>query len=275
MPTVAQWIDVPCAHELRQIHMRQVNLVCITHGYKDIWHRDDWQRHQSGTLLLFAAQTQWRIHNHPDKNGSYKAQVLAVRDEWLQKFHQQHADLTAQKVSILQTLPLNGWLQQAWQRVTDPEMAEASTGLTEHRVMEVLLILAETGHSFESADRRLLQNQIHGLIQQNPSQTWNVADLATRFNMSSSTLLRRLQEEGTSAAQCVRDARLELGLNLLQTTRQPVGHIAEACGYLSHSRFSAAFEQQFGILPIKLRQQIQPSKINAAKKTPVQSATGA
>jgi isopentenyl-diphosphate delta-isomerase type 1 len=86
--------------------------------------------------------------------------------------------------------------------------------------------------------------------------------------------LRRLQEEGTSASQCVRDARLERALNLLQTTRQPIGHIAEACGYLSHSRFSAAFEQQFGILPIKLRQQIQPTKTFPIKKNPIRSVIG-
>ncbi len=274
MPTVAQWIDVPCAHELRQVHMRQVNLVCITQGQKEIWYQDEWRCHKVGALLLFPAQTQWRIHNHPGLNGSYRAQVVAVRDEWLQKFHQHHPGLPTKRGGGLETLPLNGWLQQAWQRVTAPEMADLSTAMTEHRVMELLLILAESGHVFESADGTLLQNQIHALIHQNPSLSWNVSGLAAQFNMSASTLHRRLQEEGTSAAQCVRDARLERGLNLLQTTRQSIGQIAEACGYLSHSRFSAAFEQQFGVLPIKLRQQIQPSKIHMAKKTPLHSVPG-
>jgi AraC-like DNA-binding protein len=274
MPTVVQWIKVPCDHELRQVHMRQVNLVCITHGHKDIWHRNEWQRHKPGQLLLFAAQTQWRLHNHPDSSGTYVAQVLAVPDACLQKFHQQHPDPPAQRQSDLKTVTLTGELQKAWQRVNAPEMADASVALTQHRVMELLLILAESGHTFESADDRLLQNQIHALIHQNPEKSWNVSNLAERFHMSSSTLLRRLRVEGTSASQCVREARLERALNLLQTTRQPIGHIAETCGYSSHSRFSSAFEQQFGILPIKLRQQIQPGKIQQAKKTPMQSMIG-
>lgn len=274
MTNVVQWIDVPCAHELRQVQMRQVNLVCITHGHKDLWHQDAWQRHQPGELLLFAAQTQWRLHNHPGTSGSYKAQVLAVPDAWVQKFNQQQPDHAAQRVNHLATMPLNGWLLQAWQRVSDPALAEASEALTQHRVMELLLVLAESGLSFDFDEGAQLQNRIHALIHHNPGQNWNVSNLAERFHMSSSTLLRRLQEEGTSASQCVRDARLERALNLLQTTRQPIGHIAEACGYLSHSRFSAAFEQQFGILPIKLRQQIQPTKTFPVKKTPIRSVIG-
>lgn len=274
MPKVVQWIEVPCAHELRQIHMRQVNLVCITQGHKDLWRKDEWERHKPGELLLFAAHTQWRLHNHPGSSGTYMAQVLAVPDEWLKKFHQYHPYQPSHRVSDLKAVPLNGGLQEAWQRVTALEMGDASEALTQHRVMELLLILAESGHAFESADGKLLQNQIHALIHQNPGQTWNVSHLADRFHMSSSTLLRRLQEEGTSASQCVRAARLERALNLLQTTRQSIGHIAEACGYSSHSRFSAAFEQQFGVLPIKLRQQIQPTKNTQAKRNPLLSVSG-
>lgn len=266
MTHVVQWIDVPCAHELRQVHMRQVNLVCITQGYKDVWHKDEWQRQKPGELLLFAAQSQWRLRNHPGPSGSYMAQVLAVPTEWLQEFHLRHPEKSSQRGLALDKLSLSGWVKEAWQRVTDPSLQEASQALTRHRVIELLLVLAESGHTFESAESVLLQNHIHALIQQNPRQSWNRTSLAKHFHMSSSTLLRRLQDEGTTASRCVREARLESALNLLQTTQQPVGVIAEACGYASHSRFSTAFEQHFGVLPLKLRQQKLPQQMKMSKK---------
>lgn len=266
MPQVVQFISVPGAHALRQVHMRQVNLVCITQGTKEIWHEDQWQTHKPGELLLFAAKTQWCLHNLPGQNGRYTAQVLTVADDWLDEFETHPSRQNTHNVSALTSVSLTGWIEQAWLRVSDPALQDASEALTRHRVLELLLVLAEAGHSFERADRILLQNRIHALIRQAPGQVWTAASLAERFHMSPSTLLRRLQEEGTNPTRCARDARLEYALNLLQTTRLPVGQIAQSCGYGSHSRFSTAFEQQFGILPLKFRQQTEPAKAGLTKK---------
>jgi AraC-like DNA-binding protein len=71
--------------------------------------------------------------------------------------------------------------------------------------------------------------------------------------MSQSTLRRKLQVEGSSL-QAIKDrVKLGYGLHLLQTTMEPVGIIAEKCGYYSQSRFTDRFKQLFGLTPTELR----------------------
>jgi transcriptional regulator GlxA family with amidase domain len=48
-------------------------------------------------------------------------------------------------------------------------------------------------------------------------------------------------------------ARLSLGLHLLQTTVEPIGIVAEKCGYHSQSRFTERFKTHFGLTPSELR----------------------
>jgi AraC-like DNA-binding protein len=71
--------------------------------------------------------------------------------------------------------------------------------------------------------------------------------------MSESTLRRKLKLEGTSVQEVKDQARLGLGLHLLQTTRQPISLVAEKCGYLSQSRFTDRFKKRFGLTPSELR----------------------
>jgi AraC-like DNA-binding protein len=215
-------------------------------------------------MLLFAAGTEWRLHNHPGPLGSYRAQMLTLLPEWLQAFHRSQPQCAGTpEVLGLACIALQGHLKAAWQGLQEPALAEASPALVAHKVVELLLVLAEAGHSFSSEHSVSLQNQIHALVLQAPEKSWPSADLAQQFHMSESTLLRHLKKEGTSPSHCIRQARLEHGLMLLQTTRQPIGRIAQACGYASHSRFSTAFELCFGLRPLQLRQ--HNNSINALR----------
>ena len=77
--------------------------------------------------------------------------------------------------------------------------------------------------------------------------------------MSPSTLQRRLAESGATLAAMVREVRLEIALGLLQTTELPIGEIALRCGWQSHSRFSANFQERWGVAPsvVKARTQLE------------------
>jgi transcriptional regulator GlxA family with amidase domain len=46
---------------------------------------------------------------------------------------------------------------------------------------------------------------------------------------------------------------METALTLLQSSRLPIGEIAQRCGWESHSRFSAAFQERWGFAPSVLR----------------------
>lgn len=82
---------------------------------------------------------------------------------------------------------------------------------------------------------------------------WTAARVAGALAQSEATLRRRLAVEGTSLTELLGDTRMAMALTLLQTTTQPVAHIAAEVGYESPSRFSARFRQRFGFSPTSVR----------------------
>jgi len=103
-----------------------------------------------------------------------------------------------------------------------------------------------------------LSHQLHDIVSDNVSSAWSVGQLAERLAVSESTLRRRLRAEGSSIKSVVSRARLGQVLFLLQTTMEPIGRIAERCGYQSQSRFTDKFKQQFGLTPSELRRTREP-----------------
>lgn len=103
-----------------------------------------------------------------------------------------------------------------------------------------------------------LSQQLHDIVSDNIPYDWSAGRLAEKLAVSESTLRRRLKAEGASIKSIVNRARLGQGLFLLQTTMEPIGRIAERCGYQSQSRFTDKFKQQFGITPSELRKTREP-----------------
>ena len=101
-------------------------------------------------------------------------------------------------------------------------------------------------------------HQLHAIVNEDICHDWTMGRLAERLAVSESTLHRRLKAEGTGIKSIVSRARLSQGLFLLQTTMEPIGRIAERCGYQSQSRFTDRFKQQFGITPRELRKTREP-----------------
>ena len=64
---------------------------------------------------------------------------------------------------------------------------------------------------------------------------------------------RKLKQEGTSIQDIKDQVKLGAGLHLLQTTLEPIGLIAQICGYHSQSRFTDRFKARFGLTPSQLR----------------------
>ena len=58
---------------------------------------------------------------------------------------------------------------------------------------------------------------------------------------------------GLSASSYIRRLRMDKAVELLKNTSCPLGEIASAVGYKRHASFSAAFREQFGIVPTVFR----------------------
>ncbi|WP_221801918.1 helix-turn-helix transcriptional regulator [Oceanobacter mangrovi] len=163
-------------------------------------------------------------------------------------------------------LPAQGQAQQLIiGKMTAPFMAalqqfvECSTfvppGLWAGRRRELLQLLIWQGYR-QIADivaSPNVRHTLHQMISADVTHDWTITELADRLAMSESTLRRKLSAEGTGF-QAIKDgARLGQGLHLVQTTLDPIGLVAERCGYQSQSRFTDKFKQLFGMTPTDLR----------------------
>ena len=139
--------------------------------------------------------------------------------------------------------PLRNLLDSLTAAAPDP-------ALSDHALLGVLLALARCGHAqFLQASDPSLSARIRLLVAAAPARDWNSAEFEARLHMSGATLRRRLAEENTSLRQLLREARLQHGLGLLQSTRRPMKAVAQACGYRSVSSFTRNFAALFGVEP--------------------------
>lgn len=98
-----------------------------------------------------------------------------------------------------------------------------------------------------------VSHRLHDIVIQDVQANWTLSLLADRLAISEPTLRRKLKAEGVGVKTIVSRAKLGYGLHLVQTTLEPIGRIAEHCGYGSQSRFTDRFKALFGVTPTELR----------------------
>jgi len=131
----------------------------------------------------------------------------------------------------------------------------APKALWSHRRKELINLLCQLGYSniLSMAANPKVGHKLHSIIAQNPSNDMSMPNICAQLAMSESTLRRKLKQEGTSIQDIKDQVKLGSGLHLLQTTLEPIGLIAQTCGYHSQSRFTDRFKARFGLTPSQLR----------------------
>lgn len=130
---------------------------------------------------------------------------------------------------------------------------EASLLSQTHRLIGVLIALAERGHYFSRAIESGVTDRLRDIIKENPSHPWTAPEVGHALAMSEATLRRRLAKENTRFESLLAEVRMHLAMTLLQTTTWSIPQIAKACGYRSRTRFTERFHGQFGCLPSQAR----------------------
>ena len=80
--------------------------------------------------------------------------------------------------------------------------------------------------------------------------------LADELCMSSRTLIRKLEKQGTSYKQLLEQVRRDQALHLLKDTHLTAAEIAEKLGYQEPANFGRAFKRWYGSSPAQWRRQI-------------------
>jgi len=123
------------------------------------------------------------------------------------------------------------------------------------RKREIIELLCHMGHKeiLSMLGKPKIGHRLHDMFCEQNFQQLSIEHICDRLAMSESTLRRKLKIEGTSLQEIKDQARLGLGLHLLQTTHSSIVLIAERCGYQSQSRFTERFKGRFGLTPSELR----------------------
>ncbi|MAR92573.1 MAG: AraC family transcriptional regulator [Pseudomonadota bacterium] len=99
--------------------------------------------------------------------------------------------------------------------------------------------------------------RVHRLLKEAEPDYPKLDQVAAQLHLSSRTLKRRLQEQGTSFQALLDRVRMHQARQLLKTSRQSVDAIASALGYSDASNFSRAFRRCEGLTPARYRRQQQ------------------
>lgn len=123
--------------------------------------------------------------------------------------------------------------------------------LVVEQVMEITCPRKEVDYQASSTE---LVYRIHDYLMEHLSERITIEELAKIFLMNTTTLKKAFKEVyGISIAVHMKEHRMEQAAKMLKETKDSIAQIAQAVGYESQSRFTAAFKQIYGILPTEYR----------------------
>lgn len=224
-------------------------LICVLEGYKEIGKKTE-------SILTCQAGEFVFLSNHPDvamrnipTDREYSALIIEFEFSDFSCFPAQPSKKAVHCQGTIEPL-LHNTLEQFVQWC-----AFAPEALWPLRRQEILQLLDYHGHQQvrTTAEPQGLTHKLHSIICEDLTKNWQASDFASLLAMSESTLRRKLKHEATSL-QAIKDkARLTHGLHKIQSTHEPISHIAACCGYESPSRFINKFSKMFGLTPLALR----------------------
>ncbi len=128
------------------------------------------------------------------------------------------------------------------------------------KVLELLLYLAETEFVPQSqlteyqSEQIETVREIHDRLLLHLDQRITIEELSRQYMMNPTTLKAAFKSVyGASLAAHIREHRMEQAARLLRDTDGSVAEIAQAVGYDSQSKFTAAFKAAFQVLPREYR----------------------
>ena len=104
------------------------------------------------------------------------------------------------------------------------------------------------------AEQVQLIREIHDYLTEHMDRRITIDELAHLYPINPTTLKEVFKSVyGTSIAAHLKEHRLEKASHLLRETELSIAEIARQVGYESQSKFTAAFKEQYGLLPTAYR----------------------
>lgn len=229
-------------------------LILVRHGTKSL--RCGGQRWtlEDGDAIAIAGGQSFDVSNRLSAARLYEARWLVWDRAVIEQFapaSPTEQPLTGAKVLKQVGAEFAAAVERAVVAVAEP--SGCPDEVARHRLAELLVWLSLAGVRFAAQRSTTITSALRALFGAATAQAWTVPQVADRLSMSEATLRRRLAAEGTRFGDLLADVRMSQAMTLLQSTEQPVAHIAWAMGYESASRFAIRFRERFGFAPTAIR----------------------
>ncbi|OCJ11730.1 transcriptional regulator [Rhizobium sp. AC27/96] len=213
----------------------QVSIVAILEGSKEILSMGRHRRFAAGTAIVLPAGWNGDVVNDPDpQSGVYRAIFITFPDELVRRaakaFPPAHI---ASQIDLPLDALLATVVQHAGEGIAEGGLPIA---LIEHRLLEVLMVLAMRGALPRSPETTA--EAVRALVRWQPDHPWTADLIAAELGTSNATLRRRLSHEGTSLREVLASERVALATTLLTEDGLSLREAALATGYRSPRRFA-------------------------------------
>jgi AraC-like DNA-binding protein len=239
---------------IQTISMPVAGLLVVVEGVKKIYWNDRTYVYRPGMAFALPAGTYVDVVNEPDpRSGVYRALFLGFSASLLEDARRRWSSLAGAQGSRDPTVEITPALASAVLHTSEAlaGVVDVSSMVTEQRLQEILLTLAEGGSAPLRAD---MKNSSPGeavrlTIRNAPSHHWTVAAVAAELRTSEPTLRRRLRLEGVNFRGILAEERMRAARLRLLEGRTNVAEAALVGGYASLSHFAKRFRMMYGYSP--------------------------
>ncbi|MBR1931227.1 MAG: helix-turn-helix transcriptional regulator [Lachnospiraceae bacterium] len=245
--TLNYCIDGRCEVEMPEhsyIYMEPGMLCIDSHEPKDGYSYPG--KHYTGLELALDLK---RLGNHTMS----ELAALGVGDEWiksrLKERNGTYLSTVTENCAKLMSRIFSGLQNHDWR-------------LEDYR-FHVLWMLYELQHGasvpmedkvYVTKGQRQIAGEVEQMITANLATHYTITDMAERYGISASALKKYFESVyGLPISYYLRQRRMELARKLLAETRESVGTIAEACGYINQGKFGVVFRECEGMTPLEYR----------------------
>lgn len=241
-----------------ELAMPAAGLVIVIEGRKELYWGSSRHLYSPGEAFVLPAGACVSVVNEPDEaSGFYRALFIRFPRELVIEAARLWPQLAKRPLVAIPSVEIDFTLCSAIVHCGEvlSRTLSSSRRVVDHRVLEVLLLLAEQG-ALPLASRYFdgsVSDKIRLLIRSRPVFRWNATTIAAELTTSQATLHRRLRQEGKALSVVLREERLMIAREILTEGKADIAEAIAAAGYVSRSHFARSFRKAFGFAPSDFR----------------------
>ena len=140
-------------------------------------------------------------------------------------------------------------------------LAKLSEALFVETLRRYIALLPERQKGWLAGARDPEVGKVLAMMHRHPTRPWTIADLARESGISRSVLAERFRHYlGEPPMSYLTRWRLQLGAQMLVSTRYSVAQIGSEVGYESEPAFNRAFKREFELPPARFRSEAKSTR---------------